>query len=470
MLLFSPFDLIAAAVALVFAYPWALILLPRDRRNWLLVLLTTLALSLGGLTVGMMLLALIDKLMLAWVLAGVLVAFSLGSGWMMRAGTLRQTVPPRALLSRAVGAMRDHPLLALMAILVLVMAGLILFNALYWPFGDDDAVSIYAMQARGIYQTRDLPKGEGLYEAYPMLIPLSYVYAYLAAGEMNEYLARLFPAALALGTLGAAVSLGWNLFNRRVGLFAATLLALTPAFVRWGSSGYTDVPSAFFFTMAVIFAWRMAQARGKRDAVLMGLMVGFAMWTKNSTLTLVLSVPAWLLYATWRKQIGARHWGLALGSMALAGGPWYVRNWIEFGLLVPKTAWTDRAVHSVRTLFPLVGNLDQFSVIGPLLTIGLLWAIFAVVRARDGARGRDENLLLWIFVLPFAAAWWWMASYEVRFLLTVLPLDLCDDRPLPGLGYPFDLGRAPPRPAAACVAGDPAGAAGPARYAEGRHV
>ena len=36
-------------------------------------------------------------------------------------------------------------------------------------------------------------------------------------------------------------------------------------------------------------------------------------------------------------------------------------------------------------------------------------------------RAADWTLLL-AFILPFLAAWWWLASYDVRFLVTMVPL------------------------------------------------
>jgi hypothetical protein len=139
--------------------------------------LVTLALSLGGLTLWMMLLALVGALRFGVIVAGIALVFGIGQVWLLRTqspvlGEARLPVVERVRMTA-----RQSPLFAGAALVVIGIAALIVFNALYWPFNDDDAVSIYATQSTGIYQTGALPEGEGLYEAYPMLLPLSYVYS-----------------------------------------------------------------------------------------------------------------------------------------------------------------------------------------------------------------------------------------------------------------------------------------------------
>jgi 4-amino-4-deoxy-L-arabinose transferase-like glycosyltransferase len=302
------------------------------------------------------------------------------------------------------------------------MAALIALNAVYWPFHDDDAVSIYAFQSRQIYQTGDLPTGEGLYEAYPMLLPLSHDFSYLLAGEVNEYLAKIAVAALGIGTLGAAVVLGRALYDANTGLIAGVLLATTPMVARWASSGYTDIPAAFFVTLAALFGWWLREHGTARDALLLGVMAGLAAWTKNSTLVLAGSVGLWVLYLTLRyldRVTWDRIVWCAFGG-AITAGPWYLRNLAEFGYVVPKTVWVDLADRTAANAIPFVMETNRYFLSGIVFTAGIAHAIYDV--ARGDAERQDRALLLLIMVLPFGAAWWWVASYDSRFLLAVLPL------------------------------------------------
>jgi len=229
MLLIDARDVLPALAGLVFAYPWAALALGRGRTP-LLTALVTLALSLGALTLAMLGLALAGALSRNAIWA--MMAIVLGAGLALLAR--RERTPRRR---GRIAWLRAEPLAAVALGVTGLMLLLIMFNLLYWPFNDDDAVSIYAPQSRAIYETRALPRDGGLYEAYPLLVPLSYTYAHLVAGELDEYLARGFAAALALGAFGAAGALGATLYDRRTGLIAALLLALTPIFVLFRGAG-----------------------------------------------------------------------------------------------------------------------------------------------------------------------------------------------------------------------------------------
>ncbi len=420
MILITPADLLEALWGLAFAAPWAWWLLPPRRRTGLALALLTLALSLGALTLWMLALTLAGALSLGAVRAGTLAVFGAGMAACWRAGA--RPAFPRVRAGGIGGVIQRHPLAAGTLAVMVGLAALVVFNALYWPFYAPDAVSIYADQSRVIYQARALPQDEGLYEMYPMLLPLSHTYAYLAAGAVDEYAAKVAVAALALGALGTTYALGRALYGWRAGLSATALLALTPEFTRWASAGYADIPSGFFAALAALAAWWLLEDRSLRAAWLLGAMTGLAAWTKNSALAFALSAGLWLVYARWRGRAGWRHGLVLAAGLALTAGPWYARNLLEFGRLVPSTIWSEQARHTAAMLVPFLGELSAYSVPGLVVTAGVAWS---AVEALRGARPfADRARLLWIMVGPFAAAWWWYASYETRFLQAIYPL-LC---------------------------------------------
>ncbi len=396
---------------LCFALPWALVALRGGDRTLLLVALTTLALSLGGLTLWLLVLALAGALTPGAAVGGL--ALLSGAGFVVAARQRALYLPPLELRPRS------HPVVAGMLVVVLVMAVLIAFNAVYWPFSDADAVAIYADHSRAIFEARAMPEGEGLYESYPMLLPLGYVYGYLLAGHINEYLAGIVVAALGAGTLGAAFALGRTLYDAATGALAALLLALTPSFTRWGSSGYTDIPAAFFVTLALVFAARLARSAEARHALLLGIMAGLAAWTKNSALPVAGSLVLWPLGLWWAGRVTWRTVGIAVVGLALTAGPWYLRNVLLWGHIVAPTVWSDLARHTLRQLVPFVTYPQLFFLPGIVYTLGLAWGVVAAWRGPGP--DRDAARLLLLAIVPFAAVWWWMASYDTRFLLVVLP-------------------------------------------------
>jgi 4-amino-4-deoxy-L-arabinose transferase-like glycosyltransferase len=320
---------------------------------------------------------------------------------------------------------RRDPLLIVLAAAILLVSAAIIFNAAYWPFVDTDALAIYAPLGKILYHAASLPFGD-LYEGYPMMVPLAYAYTHHAAGGVNEHWARLVPAVMALGAIGAAAALGREMRSARAGLIAAGAVVLTPLFNRWASSGYVDVPASFYFALSALAAWRWLESRAWQDALLTGIAAGLAMWTKSSALTLLVTLACLILVRWWtatRRSGEPLRWGevaLLAGGLLAAAAPWYVRNLTVLGFFLPDTAWTELAQRDLPTLLVMLGDWRQFQLSGWLFAGGILYAGARVVA--DRSPRTSGWFLLLAFTLPFIAAWWWLASYDVRFLVTVVPL------------------------------------------------
>ncbi len=405
----------------VFAYGWACRLMPRGRRPWLDLALVPLALSLGGLTLWMFWVALLlpGRLNLATALAGPAVLGGIGL-WTSWRDWAPDTPAPG---TTPCGRVLDWVLVCLVS----VTCAAILFNSAYWPFSEEDALAIYAPLGKRIYGTGALPVGGRLYECYPMLLPMAYAFTHWAGGAVNEYLARLIPGLLGAGVLGATAVLGREMLSARAGWLAAVLLGLTPTFCRWASSGYADVPASFYFTMSALFAWRWCREARAADVLLAGVMAGLALWTKNSTLTLVVTLPAlvalrwWMGRATNREQtdhpLRWRQAAVLFGAALAIAAPWYIRNLVLFDFLFPPP-WTHRVRHDLTTLLAMT-NWRPWAVPGWLFSASIIYGCLGVLR-RD--RQVERWALLLIYALPFCAAWWWMADYDPRLLMVVTPV------------------------------------------------
>ncbi|MBZ0302371.1 MAG: glycosyltransferase family 39 protein, partial [Anaerolineae bacterium] len=310
-----------------------------------------------------------------------------------------------------------------LALLVMISAG-VLFTSLYWPFSRADSIGIYAHYGEYMYSQRtlaDLPGSLTIHEAYPILVPLLYTYAYLAAGWPQEFLARLFPAMMSIAILSIIYAFGRRLHSKAAGWIGALLLALTPTFGSWASSGYVDLPMAFFYLLAVVFAWRLWESGRWQDAALCGAMAGLAAWTKNAGLVGIGLLVIWLLWVRLKQQTSWPLIGLALAVCAGIAAPWYVRNWLGAGLIIPPTIWSDQASQTVGTLLVLATHPETYALSGPLILLSIFAALIDVIRRRLDTPAL--LLLLW-WTLPFYAVWWWFASYDPRFVLLFLPV-LC---------------------------------------------
>lgn len=418
----------AALIAwmLVFMRPTAAVLLPPAVRTPLVVSLTGAALGIGVATLVPFWLMLLmpGSPVFPVTLAVTGIAGVAGVSWTRWRRAAHRAAPPG---DEATVAHRHPWLERLLAAMVGAVAAGILFNAAFWPFDNGDALALYAPFGRHILETRTLPQGEGVYEAYPMLVPTGFAFTGWAAGGANEYVARLFAAVLGVLSLAGAGALGAAVGGARCGWIAAGLVAATPVFGRWASTGYTDVPASLFAVLAALFAWEWARLRSLCLLVLAGVMVGLAAWTKNSALALVPSLAAVVLCTTWERRQSVAGWladsvrplAVALGAAAGIAAPWYVRSLVLFGFAVPPTAYTDRARHDLSALLLILRPDQHFGIAGWIFAAGLVGALGAAIRQR--AR-RTVLIAVLAWVLPFVLAWWWLASYETRFLMVVVPL------------------------------------------------
>ena len=415
------------AWSLGFARGAARRLLPEDERDRLTLALTAAGLGLGAITL------LPFWLMLAWP-GGPAFLFALG-------GTVLFFLVERAVGSHEPPARQSRPpgtplprwellSLVLVAAIVLVCAGIV-FNATYWPFAVGDALALYAPFGKHLYEAAALPVGDRIYEAYPMLVPMAYAFTHWAVGAVNEYVARLVPALMAVGAVGAAGALGRAMKSPRTGLVASGLTALTPVFGRWASTGYADVPAALYVGLMVLFAWRWWQRGDPRALLLSGITAGLAMWTKNSTLAFLPSL-VWLVL--WQREAHGRtafgpfkaNWragGALFGAIAVVAGPWYLRNLLVFDLPVPQTILIfliERAQHTVSLLAIMLRGDQHFGVSGWLFTAAIIYGLTALF-AGDKRKAERWRFLM-AFAVPFLGAWFLLASYDSRFLMTVLPV------------------------------------------------
>lgn len=444
------------AVVLIAAYPLARNLLAHSRAKegraltWLLAL----GLGVGGLTLVMLWLGLLG---IAYDVSVIVVVYAV----LLAVATVLTAKTQRTQSEETDGARLDPTTNAdivgtgrassakfkyLFLIIIAPIAAAILFNAAYWPFSRDDALGIYVPFARLMTETHalvPLTGADSLYRAYPMAMPLAYTFAYLASGWENEYLARMIPALMAVGCIPVTYMLGRRVGGAQAGWLAALLLAVTPAYGSWASSGYVDLPMGFYYALAALFVLRHAERGAAVDALLAGVCMGLAAWTKNSALIGVGVLGAWMGFSVWtRRAVSLQHALLALGACALIAAPWYVRNLIGAGFVMPDTAWTDQARRSVEMLLIFVTLPNNFGLSGWAILAGLAWgglyltpkSPFRVQRvefkaAQQGAdtghmdtarRVRIIATLLWWFV-PFFAAWWLFASYDPRFLQSALP-------------------------------------------------
>ena len=304
----------------------------------------------------------------------------------------------------------------------LIALAVVLGQATYYPFTGDDEISRYAYYARLIFtQGRVTAEVRG----YPMFLPLAYSYVFFVTGQLAEQLARLIPVLLSASTVIATAALGRRWFGARGGWAAAFMLIATPLYLYWSPDGYVDIPSALYFVLGAYAADVWLKRREMRWAVLAGVCAGLALWTKQAGFAMLPSlglVFAWGMARDWfggkRESTAraARDGLIALAAAFIVGGLWYLRNvyYDGWGSAIPDPGafYTQQADRSLEALIPFVGQFRAFGIFAsPLYIIGLVWGLAKIKQAAWP--------LIW--GLPYTLLWWWLYSYDPRFLLTVLP-------------------------------------------------
>lgn len=401
------------------------------------IMLTALALSAGLLAAALFWLGLLPGQLitplsaLLVVLIGLAVGLMLNSGWLAPRRWLSYW---RALL-RSLWPLNIETLLALAVVAVLAI---ILVNAVSYPFTGDDVLIRYGPQAKTIYRARTLPDS---LVGYPPLVPMSITVTWFAAGGPNEQIARLLAFVMAAGTLGATYLVGRKAGgSRTAGVIASALVAFAPLFVNNATVMYTDIPTAFPLTLAVFYTLRWWRVPNTRNALLAGVLVGVALFTKQSALTAVASLAAapalWMLA---HRGEGVRLWQTALPAWVamllppvLIAGPWYARNVLLGTEALPVAGLYHLLAPGVGLLglVPPITHLPDFlgPLLAPLFAIGWLAGLYLTARQLWGVLRADSpdspptELLIALFVVPYWLAWWTSFSFDARFLLIVLPL------------------------------------------------
>jgi Dolichyl-phosphate-mannose-protein mannosyltransferase len=409
--LFAWFAMLCVIAA---AYPWAAWLHNRSPHHdgAALTCALTLAVSMGALTLIMFWLSIMGVPFTPIVVLACYAALMLLGLWLWLRDDHKPThLPPSSVMQWQWWALA-------------IISGATLFNAGYWVFSRADALGIYHAQAVLLAQTQHLlplTGADSLYLTYPPLMQLAYAFTYELSGWHNEYLARIIPALMSVATLLVVFVLGRRLSDARGGGLSALLLATAPTFARWSSSGYVDLPMAFFYALAALFSFRLYTQRHWVNALLLGISLGLAAWTKNAALTAFPLIGIWLLWSLWQKRIVLHDVLIVGAACAVVAAPWYVRNVLGAGFLVPATAWVDQAAPNLRNLLIFITLPDNFGVTGWAIVAGIVLSLYEALRRRLAA---PAHLLLLLLTMPFFAIWWLFTSYDPRFILLFLPL-LC---------------------------------------------
>ena len=332
-------------------------------------LVAALALALGPawLTAWMLVLgvagAQLDMPLLTaeWVLSGSIAIALAGAliAWRKRTGCAA------AAAQRPTPLARDEKLIVAMIVIAVALRWI---HTAFWPFTVYDVLWVYGSQARLFFLEGKIPHDIAY---YPQFVQLQFTYVQVMIGAINDHAARMVIPLMHIGSILAAYLLGKRLVSRRVGFITAALWSLHPHVGQWAFRGDLEIPLTFTLTMAAMFllsAWRddNAYSQRKADALLAGVMLGIALFTKPTAGAFIWGILLLLAVELIRSGFDAGRWlprfrlalwtGLACLPMGLV---WYARNLLlgHEVITLPKAIWLTRALRNGDYLAPLLAAL-----------------------------------------------------------------------------------------------------------------
>ena len=137
-----------------------------------------------------------------------------------------------------------------------------------------------------------------------LVFPTALVYRYFGA---NDITATLFVLIASMGSIFVAFYIGKLLFNDKVGLAAAFLMAIFPFEVVNSTRLYSENPMSFFAGLCMLFFF-FGQAKNRKINYLMsGFFLGIAYLVRESVLILLLPIA---IYAMYKKNFKSLHFFL----------------------------------------------------------------------------------------------------------------------------------------------------------------
>ncbi len=167
-------------------------------------------------------------------------------------------------------------------ILIVLVVGVSVIQAHYWPVHNHDSIASFDIRARasvaeGTVATslyNDAPSGANRY--YPPLVPLSYAFLYFFGVAHPKVMLSVF----FLSALWALYVTCRRQASRCTCLFLLVFLVGTPQVFRWSYTSHTSFIAAVLLVLGLISLCAWEQGRGAGHLRLASLCLAFACWTR----------------------------------------------------------------------------------------------------------------------------------------------------------------------------------------------
>jgi 4-amino-4-deoxy-L-arabinose transferase-like glycosyltransferase len=171
---------------------------------------------------------------------------------------------------------------------------------------------------------------------YPPGYPLWLALLYGISGSRSIYLVQVVQLILGSFSILLIVGIGSVAFNRRTGIWAGILAALSPLLAFYGSSPLADSPASWFVLAGIWMFITAAKRERVGWALGAGALIGASCWFRANALLLVFVLaPALIVFANavWQRRVVLS--AALIGGAVLIIAPIMVRNAIVFEAFIP---------------------------------------------------------------------------------------------------------------------------------------
>jgi hypothetical protein len=254
-----------------------------------------------------------------------------------------------------------------------------------------------------------------------------------ALGGTHVFLMRIVPILLAAVTALVVWRIGRRVLGDFQGIVAGLVFWIWPPYLLWKLNVWHGFygTGVLYAALIILIVLRLDEEPNRRDAVVLGLVLGLAFWQTLQILPIAGPALVWLTIrrpAVWRQA-----W-LAAPAAFVGALPWLASNlrhdWWSFDLPSDQTPYLTRLRGGISSTFPMqLGLRVPFSsdwLLGPIASPLLYAAALAafVVLGWRFRRRRISLLVLIVAVFPFLYALsglTWLTN-EPRYVVVIAPM------------------------------------------------
>lgn len=271
-------------------------------------------------------------------------------------------------------------------------------------------------------------------------------------GLGEQFIKFVFVVIPSAAISGAVYYLGKEMFNKKIGLIAAFLSAVSWTLVFWTSRQQPDFLSMFFSVLSFTFMWRYWKQPNRKDVILAGIFAAAGLYFKVSALLVPIVFMVFIFAKDRFVAFKMKDYYIFSAAFLLTLLPYFIWGQITFGAAVPFfNEYSDQVVdpnehfawYSIDFLARLTTNGLGFNtviqalfsspikaILASLLLISFLVGLvkamrcllYADILVKEGKRWFDARTFSFLAIVVITAFYiFWIKALEDRWVFLWLP-------------------------------------------------